>query len=152
MQSFWDRLYILDIFKSITGRPVMSKEFSWFQDLFYKSPFASKCSWQKRSSHQGKKEVACIVSKPLVSHLWRWKLHIHGALSSRPKGDQRETQACYPFFRIFFLCQITPFTCDLYMYKHACYTNTGQMDWHICRTAHSTQYVISNRLWYCYQL
>ena len=31
--------------------------------FFYKSPFASKCSWKKRSSHQGKKEVAHIVSK-----------------------------------------------------------------------------------------
>ena len=27
-------------------------------------------SWKKRSSYQGKKEVACIVSKPLVSCLW----------------------------------------------------------------------------------
>ena len=35
--------------------------------FFYKSPFASKCSWKNRSSHQGKKEVACIVSKPLAS-------------------------------------------------------------------------------------
>ena len=38
--------------------------------IFCKSPFASRCSWKKRSSHQGKKEVACIVSKPLVSCLW----------------------------------------------------------------------------------
>ena len=30
----------------------------------------SKFSWKKRSSHQGKKEVVCIVSKPLISHLW----------------------------------------------------------------------------------
>ena len=37
--------------------------------LFYKSTFASKLSWKKRSSHQGKNEVACIVSKPLVSCL-----------------------------------------------------------------------------------
>ena len=56
----------------------------------------SECSWKKRSSHQGKKEVACIVSKPLVSCLWRCgesvnpvKLNIQdvqGTLSSRPKG------------------------------------------------------------------
>ena len=39
--------------------------------IFYKSPFASKFSWKKRSSHQGKKEVACILSKPRVSYLWR---------------------------------------------------------------------------------
>ena len=42
----------------ISNRPVI------FQVFFYKSPFASK------SSHQGKKEAACIVSKPLVSCLW----------------------------------------------------------------------------------
>ena len=34
------------------------------------SPFASTFPWNKRSSHQGKEEVACIVSKPLVSCLW----------------------------------------------------------------------------------
>ena len=68
-----------------------------FSDIrtFYKSPFASKCSWKKRSRHQGKKEVACIVSKPLVSCLWGCgesvnppKLNIHEvqrALSTRPK-------------------------------------------------------------------
>ena len=45
----------------------------WFLRIFpdfrivFKSPFASKCSWKKRSSHQGKKDVTCIVSKPLVS-------------------------------------------------------------------------------------
>ena len=33
-------------------------------------PFASKCSWNRISIHQGKKEVACIVSRPLVSCLW----------------------------------------------------------------------------------
>ena len=38
--------------------------------IFYKYPIASKFSWKKRSSHQGKKEVACIVCKPLVSCLW----------------------------------------------------------------------------------
>ena len=43
----------------------------WFlRILVYKSPFACKFSWQKTSCHQGKKEVACIVSKPLVSCLW----------------------------------------------------------------------------------
>ena len=52
--------------------------FSWFHNFFYKSPFASKSSW-KKSSHQGKKEVACIVSQ--TSRRFR------GALSSRPKGD-----------------------------------------------------------------
>ena len=53
----------------------------WFLRIFpdigifvYKSSFASKFSETKRGSHQGKKEEACIVSKPLVSVLvgtWR---------------------------------------------------------------------------------
>ena len=34
------------------------------------SSFAPNVPRKKRSSHQGKKEVACIVSKPLVSCLW----------------------------------------------------------------------------------
>ena len=34
--------------------------------VIYKPPFASKCSWKKRCSHQGKKEVACFVSKPCL--------------------------------------------------------------------------------------
>ena len=67
------------------------QDFSWFQDLLQ----ISLCL--KISSHQGKKEVACIVSKPLVSCLWGCgesvnppKLNIQevqGSLSSRPKGD-----------------------------------------------------------------
>ena len=80
-----------------------TREIFWFgsmqisQDSFYKSPFASKCSCKKRSSHHGKKEVACIVSNHLVSCLWECgesvnppKLNIQevqGALSLKPKGD-----------------------------------------------------------------
>ena len=47
------------------NKPVISREFSWFPDFFFKSPFVLIFSWKKRSSHQGKKEVACIASKPL---------------------------------------------------------------------------------------
>ena len=64
--------------------------------ILYKSPFAAKFSWKKRSSHQGKKEVACIVSKPLVSCLWGCGesvnppnlnlQEVYWSLSSRPKG------------------------------------------------------------------
>ena len=75
----------------------------WFLRIFpefsicFKSPFAAKISWKKRSSHQGKKGVACFVSKPLVSCMWGCgesvnppKLNIQevqGVLSSRPMGD-----------------------------------------------------------------
>ena len=52
-------------------RPVIS----W--DFFYKSPFASTFSWKKTSGHQGKKEVACIVSNPLVSCLWGFEACLH---------------------------------------------------------------------------
>ena len=91
--------------------------FPWFQDFFYKSlvTLASKCSWKKRSSHQGKKKVACIVSKPLVSCLWACgesvnpqKLNIREVLGALTSLDQRETQARYPFFRIFYFGQIKP--------------------------------------------
>ena len=68
-------------FKNI--RPVISQDFSWFQDVLQIS--------------QGMKGVACFVSQPLVSCLWGCgesvnppKLNIQdiqGALSSRPKGD-----------------------------------------------------------------
>ena len=40
---------------------------SWFLRISLCLKFFS---WKKRSSHQGKKEVACIVSKLLVSYLW----------------------------------------------------------------------------------
>ena len=71
--------------------------------ILYESPFTSKCSYKNRSkctctcTHQGRKEVACIVSKPVVSCLSGCgesvnppKLNIQevqGALSCRPKGD-----------------------------------------------------------------
>ena len=79
--------------------PVISQDFPWFQDLFffYKSPIAPKFSWKKRSSHQGKKELACIVSKPsnfLFVGMWRVcnsskTKHPGGSgvLSSTAKGD-----------------------------------------------------------------
>ena len=53
-------------------RRVGSRDFFLISDFCYKSPFASKCSWKKRNSHQGKNEVTCIVSKPVVSYLWGW--------------------------------------------------------------------------------
>ena len=65
--------------------------------IFFLNLFAYKFSQKKRSRHQGKKEVPCIVPKPLVSCLWGCgesvnppKLNIQevqGALSSRPQGD-----------------------------------------------------------------
>ena len=89
------------------SRPVNSQDFSWFQD-FHKSLFASKFSWKKRSRHRGKKELACIVSKPLVSCLWGCgesvnppKLNIQEVQGLCPL-DQRETQARYPIFQDIF--------------------------------------------------
>ena len=52
-----------------------------------KSHFASECSWKKRTIHQGKKEVACIVSKPLVSCLWEC-----GESVNPPKLNIQEVQ------------------------------------------------------------
>ena len=79
--------------------------------FFYKFPFASKFSRKKRSSHQGKKEVACIVSKPLVSCLWGCgesvnpsKLNIQEVQGLCPL-DHRKTQTRYLFFWIFFFFQ-----------------------------------------------
>ena len=68
--------------------PVISQDFSRFPDFLERREVATK---------ERKKEVACIVSKPLASWLWGCgesvnppKLNIqevHGVLSSRPKGD-----------------------------------------------------------------
>ena len=69
----------------------------------------SKCSWKKRStycSHQGKKEVACIVFKLLIlgsgesSRRFRWLCH-PDLLKGRPRPATH-------FFRIFCFCQIRP--------------------------------------------
>ena len=76
-----------------THRPVISQDY-----LFYKSPYASKCSWKKkRSSYRGTKEVACIVS--CLWGMWRVCKSSKidrpggsvGALSSRPNGRPRPT-------------------------------------------------------------
>ena len=50
-------------------------QISWF---YTSLPFASKCSWKQRSSHQGKKEVYCIISGLF-----------HIKLSIWPKGQKR---------------------------------------------------------------
>ena len=95
-------------------------------DFFYKSSFASIFSRKRRGSHQGKKEVACIVSKPLVSCLWgrgesvnppKFNIHVvQGALSSRPKGDPD----LLPIFQdCLLLSNHTPlymYVCAMYMY------------------------------------
>ena len=61
--------------KTFHTRVCQTCDFSglWFFPDFricYKSPFASKCFSKMRSSHQGKNDVACIVSKLLASCLW----------------------------------------------------------------------------------
>ena len=75
------------------NRPVISHDFSWFQYFFTNLPLSQHFL---KSGHQGKKEVASIVSKPVVSCLWGCgesvnlpKLNIQedqGVMSSRPKG------------------------------------------------------------------
>ena len=92
------------------------KIFPDFRIFFYKCSFASKCSWKKRSSHQWKKEVACIMSKSLVSCLWGCgesvnppKLYIQEvqrALSST-KGISRPANRFLIFFD--FLSNHAPF-------------------------------------------
>ena len=110
--------------------------------IFYKSPFASNLSWKKRSNHQGKKEVACIVCKPLVSCLWGCgesvnppKLNIQevqGALSSRPKGDPGPL----PIFQDFFyFCKSHPW----YIHVHVWYMLVAvikfwkKYSWNLCK-------------------
>ena len=94
---------------------MISLDISWFQE-FYKFHFPSKCSWKERCSHQGKKDVACIVSKPLVSCLWGCGV-CKSSKMKHPGGsggaglcppDQRETQARYPFLRIFTFVKSRP--------------------------------------------
>ena len=75
----------------------------------------SLCLKLVTNSHQGKKEVTCIVSKLLVSCLWGCgesvnppKLNIQEvqvALSSRAKGDPGPWPIYFP--RSFYFCQIT---------------------------------------------
>ena len=64
--------------------------------------------WEVHVATKGKKEVACIVSTPLhvVSCLWGCgesvnppKLNIQEVQGCFVLPDQRETQACHPFFR-----------------------------------------------------
>ena len=70
---------------------------------FWQISFCPNSSWKKRSSHQGKKEIACIVSKPVVSCLWGCgesvnppKLNIQELQGGLCPLDQMETQARYP--------------------------------------------------------
>ena len=74
--------------------------------FFYKSSFASKFYWKKRSSHQGKKEVSCIVSKPLVSCLWGCGESVNPPKIKHPGGsgglcplDQRGDPGLLPIFQ-----------------------------------------------------
>ena len=99
----------------------------WFLRIIYKSPFASKFSWNKRSSHQGKKEVTYIVSKPLVSCLWGCgesvnplKLNIQEvqvAFSSRPKEDPGPLLIFQDFW--------------VMSYKHPCFLEYATLTWYI---------------------
>ena len=90
-----------------------SKSGLWFIMIFPDFRTFFNFFLQISLSHQEKKEVACIVSKPLVYCLWGCgkslnppKLNIQEVQGLCPL-DQRETQACYPFFRMLH-CQVTP--------------------------------------------
>ena len=74
----------------------------WFLRSFYKSTFC--LPWKKRSSHQGKKQVACIVSQPLVSCLRGCGESVNPPNIEHPGGSEAR---CL-FFRISYFCQITP--------------------------------------------
>ena len=55
--------------RTVNWSPSLRKHF--FKGIYsFPSPSQINISWKKRSSHQGKKEVACIISKPLVTCLW----------------------------------------------------------------------------------
>ena len=71
-------------------------DFSGF--LFTNLPLPKHCLERREvATKEGNKEVACIVSEPLISCLWgcgesvnptKWNIReVQGALSSRPKGD-----------------------------------------------------------------
>ena len=80
--------------------------FSWFPDFYFTNLPLPQNVLEKR-------EVACIMSKPLVYCLWgcgesvnSQKLNIqevHGALSSRPKGDP----GSLPIFQDFLLLSVS---------------------------------------------
>ena len=85
------------------------------QDFSLQISLCLKIFLKERSSHQqGKKEVACVVSKPLVSCLWGCGESVNppkhpGGFRGLCPLDQRETKACSFHFRIpiFHFCQIT---------------------------------------------
>ena len=99
--------------------PVISQDISWFQN-FLQISLCLRFAWKKRSSHQGKKEVACIVSKPLVSCLWGCRESVNPPKIKHPVGwggfvllTKGETQARYPFFQDFLLLSNdTPDQCN----------------------------------------
>ena len=67
--------------------------------LFYKCLFASNISWKKKSSHQGKKEVAWIMSKPLGWNVESpKKLNIQEVQGALSKGRPRPATHFSGFF------------------------------------------------------
>ena len=92
-------------------RPVNSQDFSWFQDLFLQISLCPKFSCNK-------KEKGSLYWDQTSSFLFvvMWRVckssqEVRGKLFS---WDQNDTQACYPFFTIFYFFQITV------LVKHAC--------------------------------
>ena len=53
---------------------MISQDFSWFQDFFLQISLSGK---NRNSDQGGKKEVVCIVSKPVVSCLWECGESVH---------------------------------------------------------------------------
>ena len=99
----------------LQNRYMYMSDFSLISGFFTNLPLPQK----KRSSHQGKKEIACITLNILQIFLsknpfpFQSSFQKHSFMnfqksskitSMRFRGlcplDQRETQACYPFFRI----------------------------------------------------
>ena len=88
-------------------RPVMSQDFSWFQDYLQ----ISLClqMFVKEEKYQPRKEYC--VQTCIFMFLVMWSV-CKSSKIKHPEGvrgfDQVETQTFYPFFMIFYFCQITP--------------------------------------------
>ena len=93
-------------------RLVISREFSWFQDLFTNLPLPQNVLERREVTTKEKKEVACVVSKPLGSCLWRVckssKIKHPGGSGGFVLHSKGRPRPATHFSGCFYFCQITP--------------------------------------------
>ena len=87
-------------------RPVISQDFSLFQDFFKNLPLPQNFLERREVTTKERKNCLYCVQTSSFLFVGMWRV-CKSSKIKHPGGSQ----ARYPFYRMFYFCQITPLAC-----------------------------------------